>query len=81
MSCCGSKRQTFLPHYPTITTSGGETPVVFVKFRYTGQRSMAVTGGMTGQRYRFPNPGDEVMIDGRDASGMAAVPNVERVFD
>jgi len=81
MSCCGSKRQTFLPTYHNVTTSGGDTPVVFVKFRYTGQRSMAVTGGITGQRYRFAQSGDEVMVDKRDTPGMAAVPHVERVFE
>ena len=55
-------------------------PIVYVKFRYIGKSSMSVTGGMTGHKYRFPYPGDEVLVDGRDAPGMAAVPNVERVF-
>ena len=58
-----------------------EMPVVFVKYRYTGQRSMLVTGGVTSLRYRFANGGDEVMVDQRDVPGMAAVPNVERVLD
>lgn len=82
MSCCGSKRQTFLPpptSYSTVVSQ--ETPVVFVKFRYNGQRSMLVTGGATSLRYRFAHPGDEVMVDQRDVPGMAAVPHVERVIE
>ncbi len=78
MSCCGSKRQTFLPPSHRFSPNIAETEIVFVKFRYTGQRGIAVTGGVTGNTYRFFHSGDEVMVDGRDVSGMAAVPNVKR---
>ena len=72
MSCCGSKRQTFLPPPNNFSTGHTEMPIVYVKFRYIGKSSMSVTGGMTGHKYRFPYPGDEVLVDGRDAPGMAA---------
>ena len=76
MSCCGSKRQAFLPPQNNFSADHQERPIVYVKFRYTGKSSMSVTGGMTGHRYRFLHPGDEVMVDARDAPGMGAVPNV-----
>lgn len=79
MSCCGSKRQTFLPQSSPVSTPTAEISVAWINFRYTGQRSMMVTGGITGQRYRFPNPGEVVPVDGRDAPGMGAVPWIERV--
>ena len=80
MSCCGSKRQSFLPETSdNSAASAVSEAIVYVKFRYTGQRSMVVTGGMTGARYRFPAPGAEAMVDHRDAPGMVAVPNMARV--
>jgi len=84
MSCCGSKRQSYgqVPEYftPKKEEALPVGPVVdFVKYKYVGLRAMTVTGGITGTVYRFPQPGSEVLVDKRDAPGMAAVPNVERV--
>jgi hypothetical protein len=75
MSCnCNSKRQNLQ------TSSSSSAPAQSSsKFRYIGASSMTVTGGVTRQVYRFPNPGAEVLIDGRDVPGMFAIPNVERV--
>lgn len=70
-----------MPPSPSFSANSFEKEVVFVKFRYIGQRGMAVTGGVSGRKYRFFHSGDEVLIDSRDVPGMAAVPNVERVFD
>ena len=80
MSCCGSKRRDFLPPSNHFSTPVQAADVVFVTFRYTGQQGIAVTGGVTGRKYRFLNPGDEVQVDGRDAPGMSAVPNTVRVY-
>ena len=81
MSCCGSKRRDFLPPSSDPFSSVAQAAeVVFVTFRYTGQRGIAVTGGATGRKYRFLNPGDEVQVDARDAPGMSAVPNTVRVY-
>ncbi len=84
MSCCGSKRQSYgqVPEQYT-PKKDAYSPVastaVFVKYKYTGLRAMTVTGGITGTVYRFAQPGSEVMVDKRDAPGMAAVPNVEKI--
>lgn len=78
MNCCGSKRQAFLPTSDRMPQNIPEKDLVFVKFRYTGQRGIAVTGGVTGNKYRFYHSGDEVLVDGRDAAGMGAVPDVVR---
>ncbi len=79
MNCCGSKRQT----RPIQASIGWESPArpavpEYILFRYTGTRSMKVTGGISGQMYQFAHPGAEVLIDYRDVPGMQAVPFVEK---
>ena len=79
MNCCGSKRQA----WPLQATFGwqspaGQTAPEAILFRYTGTRSMKVTGGISGQVYQFAQPGAEVLVDYRDVPGMQAVPFVEK---
>lgn len=40
---------------------------------------MIVVGAVTRQRYHFHAHGDILVIDGRDASGMVAVPKLIRL--
>lgn len=83
MNCCGSKRKSFGQTPENHSTETGKMPsvpsAVFVKFKYVGLRAMTVTGGITGAVYRFAQAGAELMVDKRDAPGMGAVPNIERV--
>jgi len=82
MSCCGSKRRSWTnSSTPLPADNSAPSAPVFLRFRYTGTRSLAVTGGITGQIYRFLQNGAEVLIDRRDVAGMYAVPNVERAPD
>ena len=80
MNCCGSKRKS----WQTQAAFSGESPAPPttpepILFRYTGMRSLKVTGGISGRTYQFLSPGAEVLIDYRDVPGMAAVPFVEKV--
>ena len=50
-----------------------------VRFEYTGNTGLSVTGGITGKKYRFNQKGDVKLIDYRDASGMMAVPVLRRL--
>lgn len=78
MNCCGSKRKAWNIPASTDLPSAAPALPAYVRFRYVGKLSMTVTGGLTGQVYRFTGPGAEVLVDYRDAPGMLAVPNVER---
>jgi hypothetical protein len=80
MSCCGSKREKYaqavsnsLAQQPdeTITPATMWTDVYF---EYTGETALTVTGNVSGKRYRFNHPGEILLIDYRDASGMRGVP-------
>jgi len=50
-----------------------------VYFEYVGKTGLTVVGPITGSRYRFDGPGAIVAVDGRDASPVAAVPNLRQV--
>lgn len=50
-----------------------------IKFSYTGQSALTVTGTITGRRYRFSKPGEEQPVDFRDAPSMLMVPVLKRV--
>jgi hypothetical protein len=50
-----------------------------ISFMYTGESALTVTGNVTGRRYRFNEPGEQQMIDYRDASFMLTVPVLKRI--
>jgi len=50
-----------------------------IGFQYTGQSALTVTGSVTGKKYRFNSPGEQLQVDYRDASAMALVPVLKRV--
>lgn len=52
---------------------------VSVEFQYIGMTGLTVIGPLTGRRYRFERRGARVMVDGRDAYGLATVPTLRRV--
>ncbi len=50
-----------------------------IKFMYTGQSALSVTGTITGKSYRFNSPGTQQPVDFRDAPSMMMVPVLKRV--
>lgn len=48
-------------------------------FEYTGKTALTVTGNWTGNRYRFFRPGEKLLVDYRDASGMATIPVLKKI--
>jgi hypothetical protein len=60
---------------PQVFADGVSAP----KFEYVGKTAMTVVGPMTGKRYRFSRPGEQLEVDVRDRSWIAFVPNLKRV--
>ncbi|MCP4601266.1 MAG: hypothetical protein GY847_12205 [Proteobacteria bacterium] len=52
-----------------------------VLFEYLGLTAMTARGSITGRYYRFPHQSARVMVDARDAPGLAGVPNLQRLPD
>jgi len=48
------------------------------QFEYTGKTALTVVSPLTGQKYRFPQPGARVSVDPRDRSWIAFVPHLKR---
>ncbi len=48
-------------------------------FQYLGTTAVSVIGPVTRRLYRFDRPQARVAVDARDASSIAAVPNLRRV--
>ena len=82
MCNCGNKRSVL-----TTPSSGMPQPVQLpvqkagpdISFVYTGHSALTVTGNLTGKRYRFNAPGDQQLVDYRDASSMMMVPVLKRM--
>jgi len=87
MPCCGGKREQFHKRTPGQETNEAiqagspqrQVSSVTVYFEYIGKTGLTVVGPITGSRYRFDGPGAIVAVDGRDASPVAAVPNLRQV--
>lgn len=50
-----------------------------VRFVYTGNSSLTVTGIVSGKRYTFTRPGDVVEVDERDRVMLLAMPSLKRL--
>jgi len=84
MCNCGKKRNAYAEQsYKQSNGVTNEQPDrkmwTDTYFEYTGNSGLTVSGGVTGKRYRFNQPGDIQLIDYRDASGMMAVTLLKRV--
>lgn len=62
-----------------LITAPGQKMWPDIKFRYTGQSALSVTGTITGRRYRFNKPEEEQPVDFRDAPSMLMVPVLKRL--
>jgi hypothetical protein len=80
--CCGQQRQQHRianSAHPMIPRSAGSSrPYPIVKFEYVGRTGLTVVGRVSGKTYRFERPGFHVEVDARDASSLAAVPNLRQ---
>ena len=82
MCNCGNKTQqratsvaVALPESYTSRLSRTES----VEFEYIGLTAMTVRGPFSGSRYRFHYPGARLRVHERDASSLAAIPNLQLV--
>lgn len=82
MCNCGSKRQSFSEKYIQKQPQPSYLPPPErekVLFEYTGKTRLTAMGSITGKMYRFDFPGDQLLIDYRDANGMMAVPHLRKM--
>lgn len=78
MCNCGNKRESIQQLSSNISVPANNGFWKDVLFTYTGKTALTVTGGVTGRRYRFTQPGDVQLIDYRDASGMMHIPMLKK---
>lgn len=50
-----------------------------VRFIYTGNSSLTLTGIVSGKRYTFTRPGDIVEVDERDRNMLLAMPSLKEI--
>jgi hypothetical protein len=89
MSCCGQKRAQLYSNLPAPaagrTAQAAPPPPaqaaapVPILFEYLGATAVSAIGPVTRRLYRFDRPHARVAVDARDASSIAAVPNLQRV--
>ena len=83
MSCCGKQRGQLWGTSQIPTQASGKQrqplPRPAIRFEYVGKTGLTVQGPVTGKRYRFDNPGSQVLVDPRDVPSMAGVPHLRRV--
>jgi len=86
MCNCGNKRSGFTAG--TSATLSNSAPIKQpvqkmwpdTNFMYAGQSALTVTGNITGKRYRFSAPGEQQLVDYRDAAAMMTVPVLKRII-
>ena len=83
MCNCGNKRNERSSQSAAQRMAGMQPPLEktgpAASFMYTGQSALTVTGTVTGKRYRFNAPGEQQLIDYRDAALMMPVPVLKRM--
>lgn len=80
MCNCGSKRNTINNGSQAASSSPSEAKMWSdVRVKYTGKTALSVTGNITGNRYRFSQPGSELMVNFRDLSGLLQLPMLKKV--
>ena len=84
VSCCGKKRESL-----TVRPSQEVKPAAFTArpqpqapaglvVEYVGPTSLHVRGPVSGQMYSFVNSGTRVVVDGRDAPFILAIPHLRK---
>ena len=75
MSCCGQSRGQIGIRTNFDARSIGRVVV----FEYIGRTALTATGGVSGKRYRFDQPGARVTVDARDRASLDALPMLKQV--
>lgn len=80
MSCCGKARSA-ASGPPSVSRPAVPTGAANrnVRFEYTGETSMTVTGPVTGLRYHFTGHGAQTRVDVRDRSHLLGIPKLRQV--
>jgi hypothetical protein len=85
MSCCGKGRSQFQTARTISNSNAGyapaqdtrvDAPSTSVRFEYAGNTGLTVRGPITGRNYRFNGPGEQNVVDRRDAPSLMAVPKL-----
>ena len=78
--CCGNQRQQLsMARAAAPTAAPPARRRRTVRFRYVGATSLTALGAVTGTRYRFAAPGDELPVDPSDRRSLAAVPHLREI--
>jgi hypothetical protein len=84
VSCCGKKREslTLRPSQelrpPTLTARSQPQAAAGLVVEYVGSTSLHIRGPVSGQMYRFVSSGTRVVVDGRDAPFILAIPHLRK---
>jgi hypothetical protein len=81
MSCCGNGRRilTEQPQSDQGAVRADRVMYSAALFRYTGNGRLTVVGSGTKTVYVFDGHGSRVVVNGRDAASLAAVPSLVKV--
>ncbi|HEY5253124.1 MAG TPA: hypothetical protein VIJ53_00635 [Acidobacteriaceae bacterium] len=81
MSCCGNGRRilTEEPQTHPGTVRADRSMNSAALFQYTGNGRLTVVGSGTKTVYVFDGRGARVVVNGRDAASLAAVPSLVKV--
>ncbi|MGY4831459.1 hypothetical protein ACVNIS_23010 [Sphaerotilaceae bacterium SBD11-9] len=81
--CCGSKRAAAqaaaMVHAAPAAVVGAKPALSVIMFEYVGPGQTAIRGPVSGQLYRFAQPGARVQVDARDRPGLVAMPSLRWV--
>ncbi|HZC42615.1 MAG TPA: hypothetical protein VE195_00480 [Acidobacteriaceae bacterium] len=81
MSCCGNGRRVLIEepqsHPGIVRTERAMYSAAL--FQYNGKSRLTVVGSGTKTVYQFNGRGSRVVVNGRDAASLAAVPSLVRV--
>jgi hypothetical protein len=80
--CCGNSRMQVKTNNPAARTARQPSPPpapARVSFEYAGHTAMTVVGPISGNRYRFDQPGARVEVDNRDRALLASIRKLRQV--
>jgi hypothetical protein len=78
--CCG--RTNFQAVTPPQHALANAAPIASARgprFKYIGKTALTVVSPITGNKYRFTQPSEQLEVDARDQSWITFVPNLVRV--
>jgi hypothetical protein len=81
MACCGQNRAIAAASNGRVVGTNRPPKAAPRRevYEYTGATGMTVVGPLSGQKYRFDQPGSKLQIDVRDVPSMTGLPNLRRL--